>query len=57
MGDEGNNYGGGNTTNNNDANLENDHFPLWKYVTKLVRDGKAGGNASFLCNCYQRIII
>lgn len=49
LGDEGNSSGGGNTTNNNNAN-----FRLWKYVTKSVRDGKAGGNTAFQCNYCQR---
>ncbi|CAL2236160.1 unnamed protein product [Prunus armeniaca] len=49
LGDEGNSSGGGNTTNNNNAN-----FPLWKYVTESVRDGKAGGNTAFQCNYCQR---
>ncbi|KAK1591277.1 hypothetical protein Q3G72_005227 [Acer saccharum] len=33
----------------------NDHAPLWKYVTKLEKMGKGGGNTSFQCNFCQQI--
>ncbi|TXG72452.1 hypothetical protein EZV62_001031 [Acer yangbiense] len=33
----------------------NDHAPLWKYVTKLEKIGKGGGNTSFQCNFCQQI--
>lgn len=33
---------------------QNDQAPLWKYVTKLERTGRGGGNVSFKCNfCNQ----
>ncbi|KAI9182513.1 hypothetical protein LWI28_026093 [Acer negundo] len=35
-------------------NVSNDHAPLWKYVTKLEKMGKAGGNMSFRCNLCEK---
>ncbi|XP_034217319.1 uncharacterized protein LOC117628874 [Prunus dulcis] len=44
----------GNTSNNNGEHGDNDNTPLWKYVKKLEKDGKAGGNTSFQCNYCQK---
>ncbi|KAK0607892.1 hypothetical protein LWI29_022144 [Acer saccharum] len=46
------------TGNANRAETEsalNDHAPLWKYVTKLEKMGRGGGNTSFQCNFCQQI--
>ncbi|TXG48662.1 hypothetical protein EZV62_024537 [Acer yangbiense] len=39
----------------NSVEIENDQAPLWKYVTKLERVGKGGGNISYRCNFCQTI--
>ncbi|KAI5322478.1 hypothetical protein L3X38_031550 [Prunus dulcis] len=44
----------GNTSNNNGEHGDNDNTPLWKYVKKLEKNGKAGGNTSFQCNYCQK---
>ncbi|KAI5343241.1 hypothetical protein L3X38_011117 [Prunus dulcis] len=44
----------GNTSNHNGEHGDNDNTPLWKYVKKLEKDGKVGGNTSFQCNYCQK---
>ncbi|KAK3212079.1 hypothetical protein Dsin_016785 [Dipteronia sinensis] len=37
-------------TEDETARALNDHAPMWRYVTKLDKMGKGGGNISFRCN-------
>ncbi|KAK2665794.1 hypothetical protein Ddye_004368 [Dipteronia dyeriana] len=40
----------GNETGSGSATTLNVQAPLWKYVTKIDKVGKGGGNVSFRCN-------
>ena len=43
----------GSTGGSSNPTNEDDHAPLWNYVTKIDKMGGAGGNTRFRCNYCQ----